>query len=115
MEFMPIGANLLKTWCTSTHEETDLERSSLEGRSKSPEVCPWKFKAQKNIFESFCSCEINIKVSKLLTFVALKKKFSSVISWEIPKNFSRFLRPTQGSLMNLQSEEDIDKSQDTDN
>ena len=77
--------------------------------------CPWKFKAQKNIFESFCSSEINIKVSKLLTFVALKKKFSSVISWEIPKNFSRFLRPTQGSLMNLQSQEDIDKSQDTDN
>ena len=61
------------------------------------------------------SAAFKVYTHKLFTFVALKKKFSSVISWEIPKNFSRFLRPTQGSLMNLQSEEDIDKSQDTDN
>ena len=51
-------------------------------------------KTLRNFGLSWCSIEN-------ATFVALKKKFSSVISGGISRNFSSSFNPTHGSLMNL--------------
>ena len=51
-------------------------------------------KTLRNVGLSWCSIEN-------ATFVALKKKFSSVISGGISRNFSSSFNPTHGSLMNL--------------
>ena len=51
-------------------------------------------KTLRNFGLSWCSIEN-------ATFVALKKKFSSVISGRISRNFSSSFNPTHGSLMNL--------------